>query len=295
VRLGTLTPHPIADSLRLTAAHPNPYDTRTTPSSLTLRVPNPNGSTPTVSISATTGEDRWRLRDDQAGVEVRGAANGAGGNGGLTWALGIVNGQGLNDANGDKDVFARVAYKLGGYGELGGGEAPEKTEFWQDDSFKIGLFTYRGSSTNVYEGRTTVATGAPGSGLVTVVAEAEIENDFDLVGVDFDWWFKDLNLFGLYLQQQDDDPRGTGESIDTDAWFVEGNYTVYPWLIALVRYGETAQDFAVRPDPDTQEFLVPALVFVARPNVKFTAEAQMRLDDAGKGHDRYVIGIDFAF
>jgi hypothetical protein len=295
VRLGTLTPHPIADSLRLTAAHPNPYDTRTTPSSLTLRVPNPNGSTPTVSISATTGEDRWRLRDDQAGVEVRGAANGAGGNGGLTWALGIVNGQGLNDANGDKDVFARVAYKLGGYGELGGGEPPEKTEFWQDDSIKLGLFTYRGTSTNVYEGRTTVATGAPGSGLVTVVAEAEIENDFDLVGVDFDWWFKDLNLFGLYLQQQDDDPRGTGESIDTDAWFVEGNYTVYPWLIALVRYGETAQDFAVRPDPDTQEFLVPALVFVARPNVKFTAEAQMRLDDAGKGHDRYVIGIDFAF
>jgi hypothetical protein len=295
VRLGTLTPHPIADSLRLTAAHPNPYDTRTTPSSLTLRVPNPNGSTPTVSISATTGEDRWRLRDDQAGVEIRGAANGAGGNGGLTWALGIVNGQGLNDANGDKDVFARVAYKLGGYGELGGGEPPEKTEFWQDDSIKLGLFTYRGTSTNVYEGRTTVATGAPGSGLVTVVAEAEVVNDFDLVGVDFDWWFKDLNLFGLYLRQQDDDPRGTGEAIDTDAWFVEGNYTVYPWLIALVRYGETAQDFAVRPDPDTQEFLVPALVFVARPNVKFTAEAQMRLDDAGKGHDRYVVGIDFAF
>lgn len=295
VRLGTIAPHPIPDHLRLTAAHPSPYDTRTTPSSLTLRVANPNGSTPTISISAATEEDRWRLRDEQAGIEIWGAANGARGNGGLTWSLGVANGQGLNDSNSDKDLFARAAYKFGGYGELGGGEAPQSTEFWRDDSFKVGLFTYRGSSTNVYEGRTTVATGAPGTGLVTVAAESEINNDFDVVGVDFDWWFKDLNLFGLYLQQSDDDPRGTGESIDTDAWFIEGNYTIHPWLIGLLRYGETAQDFAVRPDPETQEFLVPALIFVARPNVKFTAEAQMRLDDAGKGHDRYVVGIDFAF
>jgi hypothetical protein len=34
---------------------------------------------------------------------------------------------------------------------------------------------------------------------------------------------------------------------------------------------------------------------MARANVKLTAEAQMRLDEAGKGHDRYVVGIDFAF
>jgi hypothetical protein len=113
--------------------------------------------------------------------------------------------------------------------------------------------------------------------------------------VEFDWWLRDLNVFGLYLRQRDDDPRGTGESIDTDAWFVEGNYTVYPWLVGVLRYGATAQDFSVRADPVTQEFLVPAVVFVARANIKFTIEGQMRLDDPGKGHNRYVAAIDFGF
>jgi len=295
VRVGTIRAHPIADGQRLTASHANPYDTRTTPGSLTLSVPNPNGSTATLSIPTTTGEDRWRFRDDSAGIEVWGARNGAGGNGGLTWSLGIVNGQGLNDANSDKDLFARVAYKFGGYGELGGGESPQTTEFWRDDSFKVGLFTYKGSSTNSYDGSVGALSGAPGSGLVQVSAAKVVENDFDNVGVEFDWWYKDLNLFGLYLQQSDDDPRGTGESIDTDAWFVEANYTFLPWLVGVLRYGQTQQDFGIRPDPETQEFLVPAVVVLARANVKAALEAQMRLDDPGKGHDAYVLSIDFAF
>jgi hypothetical protein len=295
VRLGTLTPHPISDSLRLTASHPNPYDTRTTPSSLTLTVPNPNLSTPTLSIRATTGEDRWRFRDDQAGIVVWGAHNGIGGKGGLTWAAGLVNGQGLNDANDQKDLYARVAYKFGGYGELGGGEPPQDIQFWRDDSVKIGAFAYSGKSTNTYQGSASALSGQPGAGIVTVNAEAEIENDFDIFGAEFDWWFRDLNLFGLYLRQSDDDPRGTGESIDTDAWFVEANYTVYPWLIGVLRYGETSQDFGVRPDPVTQEFLIPAIVFMARANVKFTLEAQLRLDDPGENLDTYVLAIDFAF
>jgi hypothetical protein len=36
-------------------------------------------------------------------------------------------------------------------------------------------------------------------------------------------------------------------------------------------------------------------VFVARANIKFTIEGQMRLDDPGKGHNRYVAAIDFGF
>jgi len=128
-----------------------------------------------------------------------------------------------------------------------------------------------------------------------VSAEKEVTNDFDLIGVEFDWFFRDLNVYGMYVQQSDDDPRGTGESIDTDAWFVEGDWTIYPWLIGVLRYGETKQDFSIRADPAKQEFLVPAVVFMARANVKFTAEAQMRLDDAGKGNDVFVVSIDFAF
>lgn len=295
VRMGTLTPHPIPDSLRLTAAHYSAYDTRTTPSSVTLRPANPNRSTATVSITAANQEDRWRLRDDSPGVQVWGAQNGPGGKGGVTWALGLTNGQGLVDANDHKDVYGRFAYKFGGYGELGGGEMPEDIEFWRDDSFKVGFFAYKGKSTNNYEGSATVLTGTPGAGLVTVAADSTIENDFNLVGAEFDWWIKDLNLFGFYMRQHDDDPRGTGESIDTNAWFVEANYTVYPWLVGILRYGDTAQDFEVRSDPKKQQFLVPAVTLLARANVKFTLEAQMRLDDPGKGHNRYLVGVDFGF
>ena len=302
VRLGSLSVHPISDDLRLTAAHYSAYDTtRNTPGSRTLTAPNPNPlGPPTLSISASTGEDRWRYRDGQPGVEVWGAHNGAGGKGGITWAAGVVNGQGLIDSNDKKDVYARVAYKFGGYGELGGGEMSDTSEHvhlhTRDDSFKIGAFLYRGSSTNIYEG-STLAVGDPTvtTGLEEVSVETTIDNDFDLIGAEFDWWFRDLNLFGLYLRQSDDDPRGTGEGIDTDAWFAEANYVFYPWLIGVLRYGQTSLDFATSTDPDAQEFLVPAVVFMARANVKFTAEAQMRLDDAGKGNDRYLVAVDFAF
>ncbi len=296
VRVGEVLPHPMSDGLRLTSSHYNPYDVRTTPSSLTLRATNPNNPTgPQLSFTGTTGEDRWRLRDGQAGVEVWGARNGAGGNGGLTWSAGIVNGQGLGDANGDKDVYARAAYKFGGYGELGGGESPTRPEFWRDDSIKVGLFLYRGTSTNTYSGSTVALDPSKPAGVATVSATKEIKNDFDLVGADFDWFFRDLNVYGMYVRQSDDDPRGTGEKIDTDTWFVEGDWTAYPWLIGVLRYGQTRQDFSIRTDPATQQFLVPAVVFMARANVKFTAEAQMRLDDAAKGNDVYVLAIDFAF
>lgn len=293
VKVGSLSVHPIPDHLRLTAAHYSAYDTRNTPGSRDVTVANPNGGS--VDVSGGTGQDRWRLRDGQPGIEVWGARNGPGGNGGLTWGTGVVNGQGLNDANDDKDLFARVAYKFGGYGELGGGQPPDKPEFWRDDSFKIGAFYYKGTSTNVYEASALFTDPADPTVVTEESDDLTIENDFDLAGLEFDWWFRDLNLFGLYLRQSDDDPEGTAEAIDTDAWFAEANYVFYPWLIGVLRYGQTAFDFAASADPETQEFLVPAVVVMARANVKFTTEAQMRLDDAGKGNDRYILAVDFSF
>ncbi|MFQ5766533.1 MAG: hypothetical protein ACE5ID_00905, partial [Acidobacteriota bacterium] len=296
-RAGDLSPQPIMEHLRLTAAHYNAYSTRNTPSSLTLMAVNPNDPTgPMLSIGASTSEARWRFRDDQSGVEIWGAHNGPNGNGGLTWATGVVNGQGRNDANGRKDVYARVAWKFGGYGELGGGEARNDSKFWRDDSFKIGAFYYTGSATNAYSGSMLALDPTDPTGVVDVSASATIVNDFDVVGGNFDLWIKDLNLFGVFLSQSDDNPLGTGEGIDTNAWFAEANYVFYPWLIGILRYGETDLNFDVQPDPDTQQFLVPAVTFMLRANVKLTVEAQLRLDDpAGNGKDKYVAALDFSF
>ena len=73
------------------------------------------------------------------------------------------------------------------------------------------------------------------------------------------------------------------------------NYVFYPWLIGVLRYGQTDIDLSLKTstDPETQRFLVPAVVFMARANVKFTAEAQVRLDETGKANDRYILGVDF--
>ena len=302
VRMGSVAPHPISDSRRLTATHYSAYDTRTTPSSLTLTASNPNGSTATLSMGAGTEEDRWRFRNGQAGIELWGARNGPNNEGGVTWAVGVVSGQGVRDANDRKDIYGRFAYKFGGYGELGGGDPsedegdlPDNLEFWQDDSIKVGAFFYNGKSTNTYQGSTTALSGQPGTGLVTVSADAVIENEFNVYWVEFDWWVRDLNLFGLYLRQSDDSPRGTAEKLDVDAWFVEGDYTVCPWLVGVVRYGETDRNFSVRSDPERQAFFVPAVVIVARANIKFTFEAETRLDNPGKGRNLYLSQLDWAF
>lgn len=296
VRVGTVSPQPVPDHLRLTAAHYSAYDNRVTPGSISLDATNPDDPLGApLSIEASTEDARWRFRNGQAGVEVWGARNGPGDRGGLTWATGIVNGQGLDDANGRKDLYARAKYKFGGYGELGGGDTATTSEFWRDDSFAVGAFYYTGTTSNRYEGSMlALDPGEPG-GISDVEVEFEIENDFDVVGIHFDWWFRDLNLFGVYLMQSDDDPLGTGEGIDSDAWFVEGNYVFFPWLIGVLRYGETELDFDTSLDPEPREFAVPAVVFMLRANVKLTLEAQLRLDDAGEGKDRYVASVDFSF
>jgi hypothetical protein len=129
-----------------------------------------------------------------------------------------------------------------------------------------------------------VVSGAPGSGIVQVAAEAELENDFDIAGVEFDWWFRDLNLFGLYLPQSDDDPRGTGGSIDTDAWFAEANYTA---PVADRCPALTARRSRTSRSSRSEDPAVPGAGrgVHGAPNVKFTLEAQMRLDLPRQGHD----------
>ncbi|MFQ5670733.1 MAG: hypothetical protein ACE5HD_09490 [Acidobacteriota bacterium] len=296
IRAGMVSPHPIPEHLRLTAAHYNAYSTRNTPESLTLSAVNPNDPMgPMLSIEARTDQDRWRFRDDQSGVQVWGALNGRHEHGGLTWALGVVNGQGRSDSNGRKDIYARASWKFGGYGELGGGEAPSTTAFWRDDSLTVGAFYYDGASLNLYEGSSLALDPTSLTGIGEASVSSSIENTFDLVGGHFDWFFKDLNIFGVYVRQTDDNPMGTGEGIDTDAWFAEANYVFEPWLIGIVRYGETDLDFDVSPDPETQQFLVPGVALMLRANVKLTLEGQFRLDDPGDGKDRFVASLDFSF
>lgn len=256
IKMGTIDPRHVQTQFRLTAAQYN-YSN--------FRVVRGGGD---LEPSA------WRYRDSLAGTEIWGAINGPNKKGGLTYAVGIGNGQGISDNNDDKDLYARVSYKFGGLGEAGGAGAGGEGDYWKDDSFRIGLFTYSGNHSYVNE-----------------ALDMEFDDDVSLGGAEFDWWFKSLNLFGAYLSQKDDNPAGDNVEVDSKAWFTEANYVFYPWLIGLFRYELTD----VETDPEPIKQIVPAVVLLPRANIKFVLEAQLRLDDAGENKDKYVLGIAWSF
>jgi hypothetical protein len=216
----------------------------------------------------------WRFRDDLAGMQFWGAINGPNNSGGFTYSVGVANGQGIEDNNDDKDFFARASYKFGGMGEAGGAEEEGEGagDYWKDNHFRIGAFSHSGQHS--YEDDGSV-----------------FSNDVDVIGAEFEWWFENLILTGAFLNQTDDNPAADNIEVETDAWFAEANYVFFPWLIGLVRYESTD----IETNLEEIEQVIPAVVFLPRANIRFVLEGQIRLDDAGKKDDKYVLGMSWSF
>lgn len=217
----------------------------------------------------------WRFRDGQSGISAWGAVNGAGGRGGFRYEGGIVNGQGITDANSDKDFFAIGTYKIGGLGEIGGTEGQEaaSTGFWIDDQVKLGGFAYVGMATAVVDTVTT-------------------EEDFKVFGATGELWYSDLTVLGAVASMKSEiSGRADRTSL---TWYLEGDYVLYPWLIAYGRYeftdGDTDAD-----TPEAQKTFVPGALFMARANVRIGVEYQLPLDDPNENTDLLTIQTDFSF
>jgi hypothetical protein len=225
-------------------------------------------------VDLKTQSGAWRLRNGAgAGIELWGAGNGSGGKGGFTYAVGVGNGQNDDDnfdLNKKKDYYGRVTYKIGGLGEIGGttGQASEESAFYLDNSLRFGGFVYSG---------TAISGG---------------ENDkFSVIGGDIDWWFNRLNMTAVALQMKSD---YMGTERTSLAYFIEGNYVIYPWLIARARYEYD--------DPDTNDDIneaaqniLPGMVVMVRSNVKFSLEYLKPLDDPRKANDKLTFQFNFAF
>lgn len=214
----------------------------------------------------------FRLRDGSAGLEVQGAINGSKDVGGLRYRAGIVNGDGRTDSNNAKDFFGGIDYKIGGMGVAGGPQQAGSEKPWVDNSVTVGILGYSGKAT--YE------------------TDEGIEYDDKvtyLIG-HVSAWVGDLNLLGVYSSQKNDNPSGNGRELDTKAWFIEADYVLYPWLIPILRYENTEKGNA-----DAVEMIVPAVSVLARANIRFYAEGQIRMDDAGDKADKYVVGVNWAF
>jgi hypothetical protein len=216
----------------------------------------------------------WQLTDGAGGgVELWGAGNGPGGKGGFTYKVGVGNGQSDEnnfDLNKKKDYYGRVTYKIGGLGEIGGttGQASAESAFYLDNSLRFGGFVYSGT------------------------ALSDSANDkFSVIGGDIDWWYQRLNITAVVMQMKS---KYLGTNRTSLAYFVEGNYVIYPWLIARARYEYT--------DPDTNDNnnqvennILPGIVVMVRANVKFSLEYLKPLDKPRKADDRFTFQFNFAF
>lgn len=202
----------------------------------------------------------WRMRNGAGGgAQLWGAGNGPGGKGGFVYALGIGNGQndeGNFDLNKSKDIYGRFTYKIGGLGEIGGteGQESETSAFYLDNSIRLGGFMYSGNA-----------------------VKGDDEDKFSVFGGDLDLWFNRLNVVATVMSMKSDYLDKERTSL---AYFVEGNYVLFPWLIGYARFESTQKD--TDSDADAQTSLIPAVIAMVRANVKCSIEYIIPLDDDRK-------------
>ncbi len=206
---------------------------------------------------------KWRPRDQQSGIEFNGIVNHR-----FQYTAGIVNGESkaISDATDEKDAYGRVAFKIGGLG-LDGYQPQELTELkqtenWADNAVTVGVYSYFGNNAS---------------------DSAGIDNDFNRFGFDLHINYNDFDMYSGTIVGTDKNPSGlpdassdTEKELNSLAWFVEGYYTVHPWLIPGLRVGSVASD---QNDDDQDKYMTfsPNLTMMARANVRVTLEAYIKI------------------
>ena len=212
------------------------------------------------------------------------------------WVAGIANGVGPGDpaagrfdGNNAKDLYARFDYKLGGMGldgDTGGRPIPDKN--WQDNSLRVGVFTYRGDAGGIDFPLETEG------GLKTNIQDLH----FLRTGVYASVFFQNLNVFGVYMHGSDSLQVSDAETSaqlsttepDYHAWFTQADYLFYPWLQGSFRYETVTPADPSVPSLRTGVFNASALI---RANVKAMVEYQRDLRE-GDNHSLNAL-LRFAF
>lgn len=224
----------------------------------------------TSDFTHVSGGHNFKTR--QAGFEFWGAKSGPQGKGGVEYAAGIVNGNGpFRDNNTAKDVYYRLSYKVGGFGVAGSAEETEElpqTNNWRDNSVKVGTFGYVGKG----------LFGTPSR-----------EDKFWRLGGDVDVFVGDLNLYGAVMRGRDEF-TAPGAANEFTGAFVQADYVVKPWIMAVLRYDAVFRDRVMGPDIKK---LVPAIIFAIRANVRVVAESESFLRKSGDTFGR--IRLDLLF
>lgn len=222
-----------------------------------------------VELGGHHGASAFTLGQAQVGIELWGAKGFK--HGGIEWAVGVVNGNGIgtgaahlegngdddhdddhgeengedslfptselitHDNNKNKDVYWRFSLKLGG---MSVASSPAK-EGEESTVIKQDVENWRDNSIRLgifgYYGHTP-----------SMVDHYETET-FSRIGLDLDCWFGDLNLFGAAWLAKNNGPFTFQEEDDHGSeilpaefksytFFVQADYVLYPWLIGSLRW-----------------------------------------------------------
>jgi hypothetical protein len=268
----------------------------------------PPPATPVTQCQTTNNP--FILGTPQRGIEFGGYAD----NGNFNWSVAYTDGTGsaygtttdLVTRN-TKDVYLRAYYKFNLERDpesRHGIQAAGPTGPRDHTSIRVGAFYYHGTNQQNFGGTTYAFTGT-------------INEPFYRAGGDLRFKYRKLELFAVGLVGHDnnhsvDTEGGTiasAPAVTFTGGFVGGNYWIYPWLIATMRY-----DFVNSPSDfvngvsryQTRNAFRPGYQILLRANIKIVGEYDRAWQPASYGNDAsgnplfyrpntFVTGIDYVF
>lgn len=173
-----------------------------------------------------------------------------------------ISGQETADGNAQKDIYGKVAYKIGGLPFDGEGYVASDKN-WSELSLQLGTFVYQGFGRNIF-----FPSDEEGNLLE--------DRNFTRFGLDANLYLNDLNMVVGYTHGRDEIAEYVDSAPDVNTytyntWFLEGDYVLLPWLHPGVRYEWL--DPADSEAPNFQR-VVPTVSALIRANVKASVEYQ---------------------
>lgn len=216
----------------------------------------------------------------QRGLELRGTALGR-----VIFSGGIVNGNGSGvpghtgsfDDNNSKDIYGRIAYKLGGLRADGSGQSSSKVTIFGasvDNTLQVGGFAYRGKALVEVEHEEEHGEEME-MGEEEEEEESSVVNGFRRTGVDILARYGRLEVRGAYMTAKDDDPHGEGEALNAESFSVQGQVLIFPWMVAMGRWERVLFEHEL---DDVTRF-IPNITILLRANIKIALEGILTPDD----------------
>lgn len=240
--------------------------------------------------SATVGDNAFRFEPRQAGLELSGIFAHR-----WLWNAGYVEGSG-NEANNSKDVYGRLAFKLGGLaldgtGSGGAKEATGKSEPWSELSLTLSGFAYRGTA--------KLAGVFSDPAMLVPDMEVEQDDDFRISGAEAQVNIKDLIVNAGAARFENDapflddpfDPALPETDVDSDLRYVELTWVALPWLIPVARL----ETFEVGDEEERRLAITTNLLIRANVLAFVGWLGEREPDGSGFASDEYAAGVSFGF